>query len=421
MKLPGRSAGVAFLSQGIASSGNFAASVLLVRALGLEGFGTLSLALIVAAYAAGLGQALICQPLLSLAPKVEGSLRRDRARDAVWMAAGLGTVLAAFVCAAWWGGRALGADPDALGLSPLACAAFVALRTAAPVLRGALFALERGPMTIAFDSIGSWGVCALLLWPNEGVEVLPGGALWFLVMASGAACALALVGLRDIRSGPLPGRVALLRHWASGRWLAANQVLSWVGTGGFLGATAFVLGPVGVGAIRAAQSLVGVLLVACQALELAQPARAAAALRGEGALGLRRWVDAQGRRLLVVFVGLGAALALAAPWLLGTLFPDVDRALAGAALVGLAWLPVAAALTGLLQVGFRALEDTRPIFFAYAASSILSGAIALPLVKAFGLMGAAWGLTGTQGLFTLLLAAFFARSTKQAAPSAALV
>ena len=409
---------MAFLSQGIASSGNFAASVLLVRALGLEGFGTLSLALIVAGYAAGLSQALICQPLLSLAPKVEGELRQGRARDAVWMAAGLGAVLTALVSAAWLGARAAGADLEALGLGPLGCAALVGLRTAAPVLRGALYTLGRGRMTIAFDGVGSWGVCALLLFPGGEAAMLPGMALWVIVAASGAACALALVGLCDIRGGPLPGRVALLRHWASGRWLAANQVLSWVGTGGFLGATAFVLGPVGVGAIRAAQSLVGVALVACQALELALPARAASALQGAGPLGLRRWVDAQGRRLLILFTSLGAVLALAAPWLLSVLFPDVDRALAGSALVALAWLPVAAALTGLLQIGFRAIEDTRPIFFAYAASSITSGALALPLVQTFGLMGAAWGLTGTQGLFTLLLAALFARSTRQAPPAA---
>ncbi len=411
---------MAFVSQGIASSGNFVTAVLLVRALGLEGFGALSLGLIVAGYAAGLGQALVCQPLLSLAPKVEGERRRGRVRDALWIAAGLGAALSLLALTGWFAALALGAELDSLGLNPLACALLVGLRTAAPTLRGALFALGRARFTVAFDTIGSWGVCALLAWPRGGAEILPGAALWFMTLGCGVACALALIGLRDIGRGPVPGRVALLRHWGSGRWLAANQVLSWVGTGGFLGATALVLGPVGVGAIRAAQSLVGVLLVACQALELALPARAAGALRTSGVTGLRRWVDAQGRRMLVSFVALGGALAMAAPWLLGTLFPDVDRALAGSALVGLAWLPVAAALTGLLQVGFRALEDTRPIFFAYATSSLISGALALPLVKAFGLMGAAWGLTGTQGLFTLLLAALFARSTRAATPAASL-
>lgn len=420
MKILGRNARLAFLSQGIASSGNFVAAVLLVRALGLEGFGVLSLALIVAGYAAGLGQALVCQPLLSLVPKVQGERQVGRVRDALWIASGLGIGLSFLVYVWWFAARGLGADLDSLGLSPLGCAALVGLRAIAPTVRGALFALGRGPQTVAFDVVGAWGVCFLLSWPGSGAEVLPGTALGYLALSCGAACALGLIGLRDTIKGPLPGRVALLRHWSSGRWLAANQVLSWVGTGGFLGATALVLGPIGVGAIRAAQSLVGVLLVACQALELVLPARAAGALRASGVRGLKGWVDVQGRRLLLSFVALGAALALAAPWLLGLLFPDVDRALAGSALVGLAWLPVAAALTGLLQVGFRALEDTRPIFLAYAASSIVSGALALPLVKGFGLMGAAWGLTGTQGLFTLLLAALFVRSTRVATPSVSL-
>lgn len=411
MKLPGPRARTAFISQGLLSSGNFVAAVLLVRALGLGGYGALSIALIAAGYAAGLGQALICQPLLSLAPKVDGEERRRRVRDAVLLAAALGTVLAVLACGAWVLADSAGLDVEGLGLDPVGCAALVALRAFAPVLRGALFALGRGRWTIAFDTVGSWGVVALLLGAGSETMVLPGQALWLMVAGCVAACVLGLVALWDLRSGPLPRREAALMHWKNGRWLAANQVLSWVGTGGFLGATALVLGPVGLGAIRAAQSLVGVVLVACQALELALPARAAVALGSEGVGGLRRWVDGTGRRLLAAFACLGAGLALLAPLLLGTLFPDVDRLLAGSALVGLAWLPVAAALTGLLQVGFRTLEDTRPIFLAYATSSVVSGALALPLVQTFGLMGAAWGLTGAQWLFTLCLAGLFVRST----------
>ncbi len=422
MKRRFRGGRVAFLSQGLASGGNFVLSVLLIRALGLEGFGALSVALILVGYAAGMCQALVCQPLLSLAPLVEGEERRARVRDAWVMAVAFAATcgVAVLGAAGAWAGS--GAGLGSLGLSAGGCAALVSVRVLAPALRAGLFVLGHGRLTVALDGIGTWGACGVLaacgLWREGAVTVSL--ATWVLAAASAAACLVAAAGWRWTRSaaatevsvldGIGAARVAWPRHWKSGRWLAANQVLSWFGSGGLHAATVAVLGPAGVGAIRAAQSLVGVLLVGCQALELALPGRAAAALTGGGYGGLLAWSRWQAAWLGGAFAVAGGLLALAGPWLITALFPGVDSELAQMALAGLCWLPVASVVAGCLQVGLRALERTRPVFLAYAVSSLASAAVALPVVEAFGLAGAAWGFTGTQGLFAVLLWATFPRS-----------
>ncbi|WP_145195897.1 hypothetical protein [Planctomycetes bacterium Poly30] len=394
---------MALVSQGIASSGGFALSVLLVRTLGLERFGVLSLVLIGAAYAAGLGQALACQPLLSLAPLAEGEARRARVRDALWMAAGLAAIVSALAGGLMHLLEANGVGLRDRGVGRLAVTTLVGLRALAPTLRGALFTLGYGRATVAMDALGSWGPCVGVVTLGHFGGVSIASASVVLSASAAAACALALVALRGLGVGAVPGRAAFARHWQSGRWLAGNQVLSWFGTGGFHAATAAVVGPAGVGAIRAAQGLVGVLLVGCQALELILPGRAAAALAEGGRSGLLRWTRAQAVPLGLAFAALGAGLWLSGPWLIEGLFPGVDPDLTGIALAGLAWLPAASALTGLLQVSARALEDTRPVFVAYAVSALSAAVLALPLVEALGLAGAAWGFTGQQALFALLL------------------
>ncbi|MEM8712840.1 MAG: hypothetical protein AAGG01_17960 [Planctomycetota bacterium] len=396
------SAGVrsAFVGQGLQSGGSFVATMLLLRVLGLGAFGELGLLLILAGYGAGLVQALVAQPLLSLGPLVSREERLGYVRDAFAMGAFLAIALG--VCAGA-GVAALAASGRDVTMAAPAAGGLVALRSCQPAIRAALHTLERTRWTPAYDAMAPWCACALLLGgvvPDGDV----GRALTILSASAALAVLFGAAGLWSLGLRFLPSTESLRRHWDSGRWLAGTQALSWVGTGSLHATTAVVLGAAGVGAIRAAQSVVGAVLVVAQALELALPSKAAAAFQRGGEVELDHWCRTTARACAGVFLAVGSVLIWVAP-------PCIERwmgassEMASEAFLGLAWLPVATVVGIVVQVRLRVTRQTRGIFAAYAASSVMSAALAVPLVAKLGVLGAALGLTAGQVLFTVLLLA----------------
>ncbi len=373
----------ALISQGVASGGQFLVTLVLVRTLGLSDFGVLAAVLILAGYGAGLVQAVCAQPFLSLPP----GKGLGRASLALGLVIGGAAGLIASALAHAFGS-------SAYGLSAPLAGGLVAARSLVPMARAFAHSDGRVRSLVAVDSIGAFGALGLLL--VQGAEVGIAGAAAALATASGAACALGLLSCPLPRpDGPLAEPVK--RLWRSGRWLALNQVFSWMGTGGVHGAVLLHLGPTAVGALRLAQTVVGLPLAALQALDLALPKAARAALN-RGQLG--GWVRRVSLGALGFFGLFGAALTLTAGWLVdGILRPQAGGPLAVEALAWLAFLPAIAALTGVQHVGFRAREDTRSIFVSYAASSVVVGLCAGFLVPSFGIAGAAAGLLGGQALF----------------------
>ncbi|MEL6427869.1 MAG: hypothetical protein AAFR54_01745, partial [Planctomycetota bacterium] len=297
---------LAVLAQGVASSGGFATTLVLARTLGLEDFGRVALVLLGAGFAAGLVQALGVQPFLSL-----GDRAQRPARPAALVVV---TVVVALLAAA----IASAAAPVWTGAGALPAALAVGARAAAPAARALSFGTGRRALAVWVDALVGFGGLAGAL---AAARVLgPGVDAALLGLGGGAAlaCALALVstagGVRRARPAAVNRRrvgAALERSWRTGRWLALTQALSWFGTGTVHVAAAGALGPAAVGALRAAQALVGAAGVLLQALELALP-RAAAEARARG--GLRAWVRTAGLRAALGMALLGGVLAaLAGP------------------------------------------------------------------------------------------------------------
>lgn len=376
----------ALATQAVSSGGQFVLSLLLVRELGLEGFGVACMVLLGATYVAGLVQALFAQPLLAM-----GCSARH-----VTVAAGASGVLAV-AAGACGGGVAY-----CFGVAPLAVFSLLAAKGTVPVLRSAVFALGRVRATIVLDGLTGCGAAALVLaaGPNPGVD----RALGAVALAHGLAVAVGVWALpwTSVTAGEI--RTVAERAWASGRWLALNQVASWFGSGSFLWAAAVLLGPVAIGAIRTAQTVVGVLGSALQALELTLPVRARAVWQ-RAPDELPSWIVATAARLAGVFALAGGAIATSSVWVAGWIVAPGEVEPTARAIAVLAWIPAVGAFTGVLHVGFRAVECTRPVFVAYAVASLVAACAAVPVVDGLGLGGAAAGLLGSQVLFAALLAA----------------
>ncbi|MEL6714671.1 MAG: hypothetical protein AAFP86_12895, partial [Planctomycetota bacterium] len=244
--------GLAVLAQGVASGGGFLTTLVLARTLGLEDFGRVALVLLGAGFAAGLVQALGVQPFLSLG---ERARRPGRAAALVAVTAAVALLAAAV---------ALAAAPAWVGASALPAALAVGARAAAPAARALSFGTGRRALAVGVDALVGFGGLAAALAAARFLGPGVDAALLGLGIGAALACGLALVSTVGRSASPRraelePRRVgaALRRSWRTGRWLALTQALSWLGTGSVHVAAAGALGPASVGALRAAQALVG--------------------------------------------------------------------------------------------------------------------------------------------------------------------
>ncbi|MCP3920735.1 MAG: hypothetical protein GY711_34850 [bacterium] len=400
---------VALVDQALVSGVNFATSVLLVRALGLQMFGTYSLVWLLVLFAVGLGQALVVQPLLTFVPKCaererESYLAAAARLELIFLGAtalGMGAAYA-FVLAHW-------DAPELAGTLPAFLVALLG-RQAQSFSRGVAFATARQDRALVCDAVGYGGQLLLLAVLSATGRLDLRTALQAVGAASAVGAVTGAVSLARARLEPGELARAAGRHWTFARWLAGMSVVQWFSSNFFLVAAAGLLGSAAVGAIKAAQAVIGVLHVLFLAMENVVPVVAARLLveRGRGAM-----LDYLTR---VGAFGLGATVLVAALVAGGAelLLALVYGAPAGPepvlALRGLALLYVFAYVISVLHIGYRTLERTRTVALVYVGCTLLALAFARPIVAHFGLAGAVFGMAAQQAMLAISLGFAFTRA-----------
>ncbi|MEE8528445.1 MAG: hypothetical protein V3S70_07730, partial [Gammaproteobacteria bacterium] len=185
-------------------------------------------------------------------------------------------------------------------------------------------------------------------------------------------------------------------------------VMQWVTANLFLLAAGALLGTAAVGALRAAQTLMGPCNILFQGLENVAPARAAWHFQHGGAAALVGYMKKIGLVFGLVTAGIAVVVAAAPDFWLGLAY--------GGEYVGYGYLVRWYAVIYLLsflgvpfRAGLRAIEDTRSIFLSTALASVVGVAAAYPLLTELDVIGAVAGMLLVQilihgGLFSGLAA-----------------
>jgi len=258
-------------------------------------------------------------------------------------------------------------------------------------VRRYFYCTGRGGAALINDVVSYLGqlVCLLLAWryAHPDCELV----LWIMAITSFAATLLGIVmlGPVSVNAGKLE-RVAA-RHWISSKWLLGSNLLQWAAGNVFFVAAPLYLGVAVIGGLRASQSLLNVVNVWFQSLENVIPSEAARRLHGGGLRAMLRYL-----RVVAVRWG-GATLVLV---IVVSIFASpLMRFVYGSAFQGygyvMRWMAcacIATILTVPPMAGLRAIEKTKPIFYANIVSAVLGFTLAVPLVKAFGLRGAVGGI-----------------------------
>ncbi len=372
-----RRAAWTFVDQALSSLTNAALSILVARSVTTDAFGAFSIALVTFSFAIGLSRAGITDALVIRHSADGPSSLRSAAGDAAGAALVLGVLAGGLLALA------------GLALSGLAGTALLALAVVLPGLlvqdawRYAFFAGGRPRDAAANDLV--WAVAQLTA--VTAIITTGHASVATLTLAwGGAALVAAVVGAVQARVVPRP--------WRARRWLTRHRDLSgrlgldYVLNMGAVNAATYLVGAIAglaaVGALRAAQVLLG-------PLTLAFAAASAFALPL-----LSRW-SAEGRRLLRPAVAVSAVLsAITLVWSVALYVLPTS---VGTALLGDSWtvaravLPLSAA--AMLALALVTGATTALKGMGLAGRLLRITVVQSPLILALGCGGAA--LAGAQG------------------------
>ena len=380
----------AILDQGLVSGLGFVTSIVAARLLGLQGFGLFAIAMIFAGLAQGLQNALLVAPIMTLAGTSRG---RSRAFYASSLSASLvaasGLAFATMILYA--GFAAAQGKPFGLGVTA-ATGAFAFAQTLVLTVRRILFALGQGGSALALDACrGAALLLAVFVLADVPDTDGVAGVLFAIAVATlGPACCFAWPIIWRARAR-LRGRAVVRRCWPMAKWMTPSVVatfgqeqLVWLLVG-------FALGDAAVGGLRAAQYLVNLAYPFLAALENVVPIQASRVYVAGGRPALRAYI----LKAMLAYSPLACGFPIVAAatstfWLrlfFGRSFEAFDTCLQIFALAVLFIF-----IRDLLGYFFRATQEVKIMFRAFALSMVVTLLLIVPLIHLAGAVGAAAGI-----------------------------
>jgi O-antigen/teichoic acid export membrane protein len=237
------------------------------------------------------------------------------------------------------------------------------------------------------------------------------GTLW-IVTASAVVAIVSGAPLLVRPSWDVPQVLATARrHWHFSKWLFASSLLSWTSGNLFMILAGFFLGTAAVGALRAAQNLMGVVGILLQGLQNVIPIRAAHHYAIGGVEALTGYLRSSAILIGLTVTAIALVAAVAPEYWMSLAYAD-EFAGYGNLLVWYAIIFIVIALELPISTGLRAVEQTRPVFHAYIAGTLFTLVAIVPLVKLFGLTGVMVGLLTTWVIQNAVMASGFGVSLR---------
>ncbi len=381
----------ALVDQAMVSGVNFLTGILLARYLGLAEFGRFTLAWMAVLFVGSLQHALIISPMMSIGPK------QCRERVPAYYAAVVvqQLVFAGLVFVLLLAAVRLSAvlfpqwRVPGLGLALAAAALFFQLQD---FLRRYFFTRARGGTAFAIDALRYLGQLVLLLWLFRSFRhEMDGVAVLWAIAATAAVATLCGALVVERLEWTAAFRAIAGHHWRFSKWLAGSALMQWSSANLFILAAGGLLGAPEVGALKAAQNLMGVTHILFQGLQNIVPVRAALVLERAGPAGMMAYLRrvAIHGELATAAIAVSAALAPAF-WLTHVYGPQF--APYGYLLRWYAVIYLVLFLELPLQAGIRAIEHTSSVFYANLCATAFSLILIYPLTMSFGLSGIAIGI-----------------------------
>lgn len=384
----GSRAGLTLVDQGFSSLSNFAVGVVVARVAGPVGLGGFSFAYAGWLVLSDLHRSLITDPM-TIEGDVRSECRKDRIRSikqgyAAELILGSAVALVFVVVGLILGGL----HAHTYGQAMVALAPWLPALVAQDYWRWIGFMSQRPGLSLANDAVFNvvqGGAVAVVFLAHTHSLVAIIGA-WGLGGAAGA-----IYGLRQYRVFPsILGGLALLRNrWMMSKWLAGTSLMNWGSAQAYVFIAGSLLGPAGLGSLKAAQTLVsgpsGVLIQAGGSIGLPEATKAYAEKGWRGMMRVSRIVTAAG----FLSFALGAAVVIG--WgrrLLTTIYgPAFGHMYLAAVLIAVGYVFIGFFLGPVLVL--KATRNTRRLFFVEVTTLTASISSVAALTVLYGTTGAA--------------------------------
>jgi O-antigen/teichoic acid export membrane protein len=380
-----RRAGLTLLDQGVSSGSNFAVTVGVARLMGAAGLGYFSFAYAAWQLLSSLHRAVVTDPM-TLTGDIRSSMVGDRIRRG--MAAELVLGAAGALVTAITGLVLVATGQRGYGTSMLAIAPWLPVLLIQDYWRWIGFMSRRPGRSLLNDTIfncvqgGAFG--AVFLFHVHSIEVIV--AAWGVGGLAGA-----LWGMVLYRTGPtfVGGWSLLSERWSLSKWLAGETLLNSGANQSAIFIAAAILGPIGLGGLRAARTL-----VAGPSMVLMQAGGSVGLPEATHAYEKRGWRGLANVSRVVIWLGVlttGACLAIVVIWgrtlltlVYGASFARYEPA---AVLFGISLVLVALELGPLLLL--KTTRNTRWMFHIQVINVLTSLSSTIALSAAYGVDGAA--------------------------------
>jgi O-antigen/teichoic acid export membrane protein len=383
----------ALADQAMVSGCNFLSNILTARLLGVDEFGVYVLAWLFVLFVQTIQNSAISNAMQSIGPKY------DPPTDSVYYTSmffqqalfGVATVALTWIAVK----IAVFADSNwRLDAIALALAAAMFCCQTQDFCRRYLFSIGRTVPAFAFDAVRYVGQIFILLVMLYGRDIKPtsvAAVLWVSAGTAGVTSVLVIPFLpRFVWSGGTV-RSIVVHNWHFSKWLIGSAILLWTIGNLFFVATGILLGTAAVGALRASQSLVGITNILTLGFENVIPRQASQRFVSGGRRDLAAYLKRVALFGGLVTAALAGVFAVAPEFWLAALFGQPFRT-AGHLVYWWAVISEMSFLALPIYIWLRTVESTKTIFHAYGLSAIISTAIAVPLIKLFGTVGACIGI-----------------------------
>lgn len=385
-------------NQAFNSLANFLITVALLRVIGVSAFGNYSVYYLIALNYVAISTALICSPMVSIAPTVEPSIRR---RLIVTSAVMIGVVALLFIILCALTLIIVRIFSLAPPVNMILLGGFSITLLLSEAARRFLFFLGRPFATWLFDGLRISIFAVSFLWLHAHHEQL---TVESILIAQSTSNAIGLLGLALVvpwqQFYPLQFRGLkedTRRLLKAGSWLSLSNIVHLANDSAILLAASALLGEFALGILRSCQTIIGLINPFMMALEHIIPK------------GLGLMISQKGETKAWSLYWKGASvLLLAFGCLLGGIGLFAKSILAyviGADVAAYSWVLIAYCFSyflviavALINFAYRAREQTLPIFLAPCIAAGFSLAACIPLMKQFGLEGAVICLVGAQSI-----------------------
>lgn len=380
----------ALADQAMVSAVNFLTGVLLARHLGLAEYGRFTLAWMAVLFFNSFQTASIVSPMRSIAPQQKSECLSEYygavfLQQCVWILSSFSILFFAIFVSGY-------IRPD-LGLQGLALP--LAVASAAyqlqDFLRRYFFVVNRASMAFINDCISYMGQIVMLLYLFRYFYIDVKLVLWVIAGTSFVAIIVGFAFVSHITFSLKAFVIICKQHWAFSKWLVGAALMQWTSGNYFLVVAGYFLSPSAVGAVKAAQNVVGITNVLFQGLENFVPSRASACYYKGGLKSLNTYMKtvisfSGGATLFIIFV----LVATPGYWFslfYGDIYSGYESLLYWYGVIYLLML-----MSLILKIWLVTLGRPKVSFLAYVVMTLFSVAFAREIVTKFGLPGAMFGM-----------------------------